>query len=354
MEQQPIFNQTPSPDKKRYIGVLFFVLTAVAIIYLVPRSELGSHSITVANTGQKQDSIWNGLANIFNFSGQPEPKEPPIEKDPDYAMPKADDGRWDLLVLGMRGLDQPDPVDTGPLLTDTIILISYNQDTGKTSMVSIPRDLYLKIYGTKKDKINTAYQVGLARNDGLTFVKKLFSRITGVYIDSAVVVDFSAFKSIINQLGGVDVTLDKPFSETQQWGYTFSLPAGLNHLNSDQALYYARSRYSSNDFDRAARQQQIVMAVKDKISALNILSDPIRTLGVLNTVRTNINTDLNVWDIGNLINLSNQFKNANSIKKYVLSTENLLAEGRFNDMYILTPKSGNLQEIKKFFQDIVK
>ena len=354
--KQPNFNQPFKSDKKRYLSVIFFVLAAMGVLYFIPMLGLGEHSIDVASEGQT--NLWQKMANIFS-SSETGAKEPTIDDDPDYTMPKSDDGRWDLLVMGMRGEDQKDADTTGALLTDSIMLISYDQKTGKTSMVSIPRDLYLRIYGTKKDKINVVYEMGLYRGgSGLNFAKKLFSRITGVYIDSVVIIDFSAFDQIITELGGVDITLDKPFSEKQQWGYEFSLPAGKNHLDAEQALYYARSRFSSSDFDRAERQQKIIMALKDKITAMNILSDPVRTLSILNTLRNNIKTDLDIWDIGSLITLSNKFKDAGNVKKYVMTTENLLYESHVQtnvgNLYILLPKEDNLQGIKQMFRDILK
>ncbi|OGN00095.1 MAG: hypothetical protein A2817_02185 [Candidatus Yanofskybacteria bacterium RIFCSPHIGHO2_01_FULL_39_8b] len=355
MIQQPDFKQQPKPDKKRYLGVLFFVLLAVSIIYGGSKYGLGGHKIDVANE-DGGETIWNKVANIFTSNLQ---KKVKIENDPDYAMPKPEDSRWDLLVLGVRGEDDKNAKDGGALLTDTMIVISYDKTSAKASMVSIPRDLYVRIYDDKIDKINSAYEIGILRKNGLSFIKKLISRITGIYIDSVVILNFSSFKKIIDDLGGINVYLDQPFSEAQQWGYVFSLPAGENHLNGQGALYYVRSRFSSSDFDRAQRQQKVIIAIKDKVMQLNLFSDPIKTLSILNTIRSNIETDLNIWDTGSLVNLSRQFGEANQkIKKYVLSTENFLYESHVQtdagNLYVLLPKENNLLQIKQLFQDIFK
>ena len=92
---------------------------------------------------------------------------------------------------------------------------------------------------------------------------------------------------------------------------------------------------------------------------LNLFSDPIKTLSILNTIRSNIETDLNIWDTGSLVNLSRQFGEANQkIKKYVLSTENFLYESHVQtdagNLYVLLPKENNLLQIKQLFQDIFK
>src|SRR3989344_2515737 len=269
--QQPNFNQLNKPlsgqagDKKRYISVAFFILSAVGIIYGASIYGIGANEIKVANK-DKEETIWGKVANLFAVSSE---KKMTLENDPDYIMPKPEDNRWDLLVLGIRGEDEIDQ-EVGALLTDTMMLISYDKETQRTSMVSIPRDLYVRIYGEKTDKINSAYEIGILRNNELGFTKKLISRITGVYIDSAIVVDFSSFEKIIEDLGGIDVVLDKPFTEAQQWGYEFSLPAGENHLDGQTPPYYARSRFSLSDFDWAQRQQKIIMAIKDKVLALDL------------------------------------------------------------------------------------
>ncbi len=351
---QPNFNQLPGSDKKRYLSVAFFILLAVGIIYGASIYGIGSNEIDVANN-DKESTIWDKMANLFAASSE---KKMTIDNDPEYAMPKPEDDRWDLLVLGIRGEDEIDQ-EVGALLTDTMMVISYDKETQKTSMISIPRDLYVRIYGQKMDKINSAYEIGLLRNNELSFTKKLISRITGIYIDSVVVVDFSSFEKIIDDLGGIDITLNEPFTETQQWGYEFSLPAGENHLDGQTALYYARSRFSSSDFDRAQRQQKIIIAIKDKVLSLNLLSDPINTLGILNTIRKNINTDLAIWDVGSLLNLSGQFSEADGkVNKYVITTENLVYESHIQtdvgNVYVLLPNRGTLQDIKQMFQDILK
>lgn len=350
MFQQQNFNQFKKTDHKRYASVIFFILLAVATIY--GGSRVGSNEIEIST--EMDETLWNRVANIFTISSE---KKITIENDPEYVMPKPEDDRWDLLVLGIRGEDGEESDQTGRLLTDTIILISYDKKTSKTSMVSIPRDLYLRVYGDKISKVNEIYEAG-GRNP-LSFTKKVFSRITGVYIDSAVVVDFSSFKKVIDDLGGIDVVLDRPFSETQQWGYEFHLPAGTNHLDGQNALYYARSRFSSSDFDRAQRQQKVLIAIKDKITELNLLADPIKTLSILNTIRSNIETDLNIWDVGSLLKLSEQFSGADEkVNKYVMTTENILYETHVQtevgNLYVLKPNGDNLQQIKHLFQDILK
>ncbi|MBI2062390.1 MAG: LCP family protein [Candidatus Yanofskybacteria bacterium] len=333
---QPDFNERPGFNKKR-LGVILLIFFLLAVGYFSFRLGSKSNTIEVRN---ESVSFWQKVASILSFTSEP--------VDPDYIMPSQEPNRFDVLIMGLRGEDDPDASDGGPLLTDSMMVLGYDKTTKKASMISIPRDLYVKINKNKKDKINTAYE-----NGGLDYVKELVSKITGVYIDKAVVLDFSSFEKIIDQVGGIDIVLVQPFEEKRQWGYEFSLPAGPNHLDGKNALYYARSRFSSSDFDRSRRQQEVMFALKDKLTHLNFWSDPLKTISVLNSIRSNIKTDINIWNTKELLDLAREADTSDKIKKYVMATDNLLYESRVNGSYMLLPKGDNFTQIKQLFQDIL-
>ena len=337
---QPDFNEKSKFNKKR-LGVIVLILSLAVFGYF-----LGGKSNTI-EVKNEPVPFWQKVASIFSFASEP--------IDPDYIMPTQEPDLFDVLVRGLRGEDDPDAKDGGALLTDTIIVLSFDKTTKKASLISIPRDLYVKIDKNKKEKINTAYEYGYYhKNGGLSYAKELVSKITGVYIDKSVVLDFSSFEKIIDQVGGIDIVLTKPFEEKQQWGYEFYLPAGLNHLNGKNALYYARSRFSSNDFDRARRQQEVIFALKEKLTNLNFWSDPIKTISILNSIRSNIKTDINIWNTKELLDLAKEVGSSGKVKKYVMTTDNLLYESRANESYILLPKGDNFSQIKQLFQDSLR
>ena len=347
--QQADFNELSKPTRKRYISVLFFVFLAIGLIYGFTRFGIGANEIEVSSD---DETFWGKVSNLFTVSSE---RNITLDNDPDYSIPKPEKDRWDILILGIRGEDDENAEEAGAMLTDTIMILSYEKTSQKTSLVSIPRDLFVRITNDKTDKINSAYEIGALNNGGISFAKKIFSRITGIYIDNVIVLDFSSFKQIIDDLGGIDVELDKPFMEKQQWGYEFNLPAGINHLDGPTTLYYARSRFSTSDFDRAQRQQKIILAVKDKISELSLLSDPIKTLSILKTIHNNIETDLKLWDAGSLLDLAKEFNNSgDKIRRYLITTENLVYEGHINNLYVLLPQGDNLQGIKNLFQEILQ
>jgi LCP family protein required for cell wall assembly len=253
-------------------GIIFTICGLVVVLAL--------YSLTQSTT----------TFHVVNGNPSPEPTLPgttPLAEDPQYALP-AKDSINDILLMGIRGKDD---VENGGLLSDTILLLRLDESTGKAAMISIPRDLTVRVTDARREKINTAY-IYYGKDRVGTFM----GRILGVHIDHVVVVDFTAFKSIVDAMGGVTVTLDAPFSEGEQWGYEFSLPAGANTLTGDQALYFVRSRYGSSDFDRSRRQMQVLAAMREKLSTL----DPLKLLEVVQTVRKHIETDMNIFDIASM------------------------------------------------------
>ena len=345
-------NEKPRFNKRRFSA-------AVLILFIATAGYFSFKLASLANTIEVRSEsapFWQKLVGIFNFVQEP--------VDPDYIMPEEEPDRFDVLILGLRGLDDPDAKDGGALLTDSIMVFSYDKTAKKASLISIPRDFYVKISarsgpvygGDKKDKINSAYEYGYYHKDGgISYTKELISKIIGVYIDKAVVINFSSFEKIIDQVGGIDIVLVKPFEEKEQWGYGFSLPAGPNHLDGKNALYYSRSRFSSNDFDRSRRQQEVMFALKDKLTNMDLWSDPLQTISILNTIRSNIKTDINIWNTKEILSLAKEINSSGKIKKFTLNTDNLLYDTKAdNGAYILLPKGDNFTQIKQLFQNNLK
>lgn len=342
---------TSRPRKRWFKKPLFYIFIFLLIIigYYAYQFGMAYNTISVEN-----GSWWKGIAGIFSIGDD----QPTIDPNP---MPSPEPNRLDILILGIRGEDEAAIEEEGGLLTDTIMVASIDKITKKTAMISIPRDLYIEMgarVSNNKDikikgKINEVYERGREYGGGLTLAKQIISRITGTYIDNAIVFDFSAFREIVNNLGGIDINLAKPFEEKNQWGYEFSLPAGNNHLDGERALYFIRSRYSTSDFDRARRQQEVISVIKNKALSLGFLSNPIKITSLLSDLKDNIRTDFQIWDIKDMAALTNSFGNKTAIKNYVITTENLVYETKTEKgEFILLPKDGNFEGIKNLFANI--
>ncbi len=274
-----------------------------------------------------------------------------------------DPNRIDILALGIRGIGDKN----GGLLSDSIILLSIYKPTGKIAMFSIPRDLYIEMPGKDyKEKINFAYALGYEEGkDGLDYAKKAVSSVTGVNMDYSVAIDLDGFSKLIDVLGGIDVNLDKPFIEDKQWhddsefassSGAFILPAGRNHLDSKKTLYYIRSRFSSSDFDRAHRQQQVLVAVKEKMLQLNILTDYSKIKNIYNLLKKNIETNISLSDVLEFLPLISKL-DVKNIKTKVFSTapDGFLYESNLkNGTYILLPVGDNFYAIQQYIKTIFK
>jgi LCP family protein required for cell wall assembly len=200
--------------------------------------------------------------------------------------------------------------ETGSMNTDVMIVAVANPDTKKVTMVSIPRDTRVKIPGYRNyHKINSVYANGEAerrqaeRNnqtpteDGISLTKKTLSEILGIPIEHYVAIDFDGFKAVIDELGGVEVNVDRKLVYDDPTDDThINLSPGLQVLNGEQALGYVRHRqdnrgtkYYSSDFDRNRRQQEMIKAVVQKTASLEGLT---KVFNIMDVGAKNIHTDL--------------------------------------------------------------
>jgi LCP family protein required for cell wall assembly len=162
--------------------------------------------------------------------------------------------------------------------TDTVLLLYLDPETQRAAMLSIPRDLYVDIPGHGQNRVNTAYARGKRDGTGgLALARQTVSATLGIPIDHAVLIDFTVFVTVIDAIGGVDVDVPHdiydPTYPDSGIGYDpFYISAGSHHLDGATALKYARTRATvGGDFDRTARQRQIVMAVRDQVLSLDLL-----------------------------------------------------------------------------------
>jgi LCP family protein required for cell wall assembly len=282
------------------------------------------------------------IIDFSNGGGKLPTEQPFQDKDPN---------RLNVLLLGLRGENDPH----GGLLTDSIMLVSVEKKSGKIALISIPRDLYVKIPGTDTwEKINSAHAYGEEKkrgSGGILYSKAIVSDISGLYIDYAVSVNHEAFRETVDAIGGIDIYLDKPFVENKQFTdeIILDLPAGKNHLDGRTALFFVRSRYTTSDFDRMRRQQQVLLAIKDKVLSLGVLANPVKIFNLLSIVGRNIKTDMSAGDIQSFINLASDIDKEHVIKKVFDTTpEGLLHSATAeNGAYILLPNSGNYDQIRE-------
>jgi LCP family protein required for cell wall assembly len=196
----------------------------------------------------------------------------PEPQAPAAALPPAWDGSSRVTIL-LLGIDYADwsADHTGPSRSDTMILFTIDPQTRTAGMLSIPRDLWVNIPGFDHARINTAYYQGEANKlpgGGPVLAMKTVEQVIGVPVQYYAQVDFMTFVHLIDQIGGIDVNVEKKvkIDPIGPGADDYVLPAGLKHLDGMKALAYARARNTSGgDVDRAKRQQSVIIAVRNKV-----------------------------------------------------------------------------------------
>jgi LCP family protein required for cell wall assembly len=157
-----------------------------------------------------------------------------------------------VLVLGVDRRPNGDVEGMGTR-SDTIMLAHIEPATGNVQIVSVPRDLYVEIAPGEQDKINAAYSY-----DGLEGTISALQNYGDIPIDHYAIVDFHAFRTVVNEMGGLEVNVATDMPE-------IGLEEGLHTLDGNKALQYARYRGTEGgDIDRIRRQQQVVAALRGK------------------------------------------------------------------------------------------
>jgi LCP family protein required for cell wall assembly len=264
---------------------------------------------------------------------------------PAYVPPPAalvDNDRINILLLGIdtRGKENWDQ------RTDTIIIVTVDPANKTAGMLSIPRDLQLPIPGNGEDRINTANVWGETKGypgGGPALLERTIEVNFHQTIDYYVMVDFKAFEKIIDTLGGIDVDVPKTLHDTKYpdprpgdpYAYkTIHFDPGPQHMDGARALEYARSRMSTTDFDRAGRQQLILLAIREKALGLNLIP---KLPALAATMLDSIKTDMTIAEMKELALLAPQIDMEN-IKRVVLQKPLIYAYRREDGAAVQLPK----------------
>jgi polyisoprenyl-teichoic acid--peptidoglycan teichoic acid transferase len=190
----------------------------------------------------------------------------------DAAPPDAAAAASPRVTVVLMGVDnRPDePVAR----TDTIIILSLNPKTHTAGMLSVPRDLMVHSSALNRDvKINTVHVLGEINKfpgGGPSLLRETLAELLGYPVNYYVRINFDGFRQIIDLLGGIDVDVPKDIRDDTfpdaNYGYDpLFIPAGRQHMDGALALKYARTRHADDDYGRERRQQQVILAVKDKV-----------------------------------------------------------------------------------------
>lgn len=171
----------------------------------------------------------------------------------------------------------------GRARSDAMILCTINREKKTLTMTSFLRDLYVQIPGYQDTRLNAAYAFG-----GMPLLDKSLEVNFGVHVDANVEVDFTGFQNVVDALGGVSIWLTEAEANYLNKGSGWSLSAGSNWLNGEQALAYSRIRYLDSDFGRTNRQRNVLTSLVESMRGASMS----QLLNLVNTLTPLITTDM--------------------------------------------------------------
>jgi len=292
-----------------------------------------------------------------------------LAESADRALKGENIDRINILLLGMGGKQHE-----GGYLTDTIILASLEPSAKKVALISIPRDLAIPVEdGNNLRKINSinAYaEMKLADSGGMA-ISQALSDILNIPIDYYFRVDFEAFVNLVDELGGVKIYVENNLDDyrypiagkenAEDYESRFKhlhIEKGWQTMDGDLALQYARSRHGINgegsDFARAKRQQNIILAVKDKLLDSKNLLKPKMIFDIIENFQDHISTNFKVWEIIKLWDMFNEVEKGKITNKVLDNSPNGLLSESISEQgaYILSPRSGDFAEIQYFINNV--
>jgi len=239
--------------------------------------------------------------------------------------------------------------------TDTMVIAVLRPNEGQVSLISIPRDLWVSIPGWENQRINTAYQHGELTGypgGGPGLLKDTIQYNLGIRIDHTAMVDFDGFRKIVDTLGGVDVPVACPYTDWHLIDPTFdpeiednwslyTVDSGVVHMDGDLALWYARSRQKSSDFDRGRRQQEVLRALFTQTLQTGTLS---RIPELYNNFKDTITTDLGLADILKLSLYAPKMTSAD-IRSYYIRPPYVTSWITDQGAYVLLPNTDLLPQL---------
>lgn len=239
-----------------------------------------------------------------------------------------DTGHVNILLAGNSA---DDPGHDGASLTDSIMILSLNTNDHSAFILSVPRDLWVNIPGMGYQKINAAatlsnFQTTGYPSGGMGSLEQVLHQNLGININYYALINYTAFRDMVNAVGGISINIQSPDSRglydpniAKADGGPLKLANGWQNLNGQTALNLARARgdnyraygFPGSDFDRTEHQRQMLMALKQKASTLNLLTDSVKIANLFSAIGKNVNTDLQLNELKSLYSLTKDLTDSN-------------------------------------------
>lgn len=276
----------------------------------------------------------------------------PDEKSPLLTLPQWEGTeRVNVLLLGIDSRCD----EEGPTRTDSMMLISIDPVNKSISALSIPRDTWVEIPIFGADRINRAHYFGEANEypgGGPQLAMETVENFLGIRVDHFIGINFEAFRDFINLIGGIQIdvpeTVDDPTYPDECYGYDpFHVNKGMQSMNGPIALQYARTRATAGgDIDRAARQQQVIFAVRQKLLDVGEIPKLIKRAPQLwGSFERNVQTSLSQKEVLKLASLVQAIP-ADSIKMNVIDYSYVYNATTPSGEQVLIPDYDKVSELR--------
>jgi LCP family protein required for cell wall assembly len=258
-------------------------------------------------------------------------------------------GRTNILVLGVG-----DPGHAGEGLSDSMSVISLDTHTQRIAQISLPRDLRVQIPDYGYNKINAANAFG-----GPLLAEQVVANTLGIPVHYYIKTDFTGLRQVVDAVGGIDVNVTQrltdpeyPCDDNQYRSCGLDIRPGLQHMDGAEALKYARCRKGTcgDDFGRAARQQEVMSLVRDKIVMADAWEHPARMFAVVKAIRDNVETNMGSVQMALFAQRWTAAKQHNPVSLVLSNTDGLLVDDPASSD--LLPADGTYHQIKNRVKNI--
>ncbi len=337
-----------TPSRLLIVWIVGFFLIAVAASY------------TFFNVVREIVKTWNTTALVAPAAPAPVVNPQTGQPQPVVIADWQGVERVNILLLGIDEREQ----ETGPWRTDTLMLATVDPISKTAGLLSIPRDLWVAIPGFDTEgKINTAHFIGDAQDypgGGPALAMATVQYNLGISTQYYARLNFSCFEKLIDQIGGVEICVEEPIDDPEypDSGYGFEplhIDAGCQQMDGRLALKFARTRHSGlGDFDRARRQQQVLLAVRNKVASANMLPTLVTQAGaLLDTLKDSVQTNLSLDQLIQLAKLATQI-DPKDIRQAVIDENMTVGYMAPTDppQAVLVPLRDKIRELREQFFNV--
>ena len=352
LEEQDKLIQKPKKKIFRISKIIIYLLIIFIILSIV-------FGINIVASGENLSQTLGNLSLVSQIKH--------LMSSDDKKLAGETEDRINILLLGMGGAGHD-----GPYLTDTIIIASFKPSTQQVAFISVPRDLLAQIPGYGWRKINHANAFGEVKNPGQggQLASQVVSQVFNLPIHYYFRIDFNGFVQIIDDLGGITIDVENTLEDerypikgqetattSERYEHLY-IEAGRRHMDGSLALKYVRSRQAKgiegSDFARSQRQQQVLLAVKNKAISFGTLANPYKISKIMDTLSQHLSTDLKAWEIIQLYGLTKEVEKDNIINRVFNDSPGgqLYAAITEEGAFVLQPNAGDFSELQFISKNI--